>query len=150
VKEMRLSTKGRYGLKAMFQISLQYGEGPITLKTVADEQSLSENYLEQLVSVLRRDGFLESVRGSQGGYLLAKPPGEITVGNILRSLEGNMALADCVIDDEISKCEREEFCVTKLVWQRIGDSINEVIDSITLEDMVNEHMDMLSNKKTEV
>lgn len=147
---MRLSTKGRYGLKAMFQISLQYGEGPITLKTVADEQSLSENYLEQLVSVLRRDGFLESVRGSQGGYLLAKPPGEITVGNILRSLEGNMALADCVIDDEISKCEREEFCVTKLVWQRIGDSINEVIDSITLEDMVNEHMDMLSNKKTEV
>lgn len=147
---MRLSTKGRYGLKAMFQISLQYGEGPITLKTVADEQSLSENYLEQLVSVLRRDGFLESVRGSQGGYLLAKPPGEITVGNILRSLEGNMALADCVIDDEISKCEREEFCVTKLVWQRIGDSINEVIDSITLEDMVNEHMNMLSNKKTEV
>lgn len=147
---MRLSTKGRYGLKAMFELSLHYGEGPIPLKSVADEQKISENYLEQLVSVLRKDGFLESVRGAQGGYLLSKPPSEITVGSILRSLEGNMAPADCVVDNDINKCDREEHCVTKLVWMKIRDSIDEVIDSITLQDMIDEHMDILSNENPEV
>lgn len=143
---MKLSTKGRYGLKAMFQLAVHYGEGPVPLKSVADEQNLSENYLEQLVSVLKKNGLLESVRGAQGGYMLAKPPKDITVGNILRTLEGDMAPSDCVIDDEIYKCEREEYCVTKLVWTRIRDSINDVIDSITLQDMVDEHNKLIINK----
>ena len=143
---MKLSTKGRYGLKAMFQLAVYYGEGPVPLKNVAEEQNFSENYLEQLVSVLKKDGFLESVRGAQGGYMLAKPPKDITVGNILRTLEGDMAPADCVIDDEMYKCEREEYCVTKLVWARIRDSINDVIDAITLQDMVDEHNKLMINK----
>lgn len=143
---MKLSTKGRYGLKAMFQLALYYGEGPVPLKSVADEQNLSENYLEQLVSILKKNGFLESVRGAQGGYMLSKPPKDITVGNILRALEGDMAPVDCVIDDEMYKCEREEYCVTKLVWTRIRDSINDVIDSITLQDMVDEHNKLMINK----
>ncbi|WP_416197861.1 MAG: Transcriptional regulator, BadM/Rrf2 family [Sporanaerobacter sp.] len=147
---MKLSTKGRYGLKAMFQLALHYGEGPIPLKNVADEQNISENYLEQLVAVLKKNGLLESVRGAQGGYLLAKSPDEITVGNILRVLEGDMAPADCVLDNEMFKCEKAEYCVTKLVWTRIRDSIDDVVDSITLQDMVDEHNTIMANKKLEV
>lgn len=143
---MKLSTKGRYGLKAMFQLALYYGEGPISLKNVANEQGISENYLEQIVAQLRKSGLLESVRGAQGGYMLAKAPNEITVGNVLRVLEGDMAPADCILDDELYKCNREEECVTKLVWLKIRDSINEVIDTITLKDMVEEHDNILAEK----
>ena len=135
---MKLSTRGRYGLKAMFQLSLYYGEGPIPLKQVADKQGLSENYLEQLFSLLRKEGLVKSVRGAQGGYMLSREPKDITVGQVLRCLEGNMAPSDCVIDGEESDCEREEFCVTKLVWIKIKDSIDEVIDSISLQDMKND------------
>ena len=145
-EKMRLSTKGRYGLKAMFQLALQYGEGPIPLNNVAQEQKISENYLEQLVATLKKNGFLESVRGAQGGYYLSKSPNEITVGNILRALEGDIAPADCVIDrDEIS-CERAEYCVTKLVWEKIKDSIDDVVDSITLQDMIDEHSTLMAKK----
>lgn len=142
---MRLSTRGRYGLKAMFQLALHYGEGPISLNTIATAQELSENYLEQLVSTLRKAGLLNSVRGAQGGYMLAKSPKEITVGNILRVLEGDMAPADCVIDNA-NGCEKEENCVTKLVWMQMRDSINQVIDSISLQDMLDQQAEMESNK----
>lgn len=135
---MKLSTRGRYGLKAMFQLSLYYGEGPIPLKQIADKQGLSENYLEQLFSTLRKEGLVKSVRGAQGGYMLSREPKDITVGQVLRCLEGNMAPSDCIIDGEESDCEREEFCVTKLVWIKIKDSIDEVIDSISLQDMKND------------
>lgn len=135
---MKLSTRGRYGLKAMFQLSLYYGEGPISLKQIADKQGLSENYLEQLFSILRKEGLVKSVRGAQGGYMLSREPKNITVGQVLRCLEGNMAPSDCVIDGEEIECEREEICVTKLVWIKIKDSIDEVIDSITLQDMKND------------
>lgn len=142
---MKLSTRGRYGLKAMYQLACHYGEGPIPLNSIADEQDLSENYLEQLVATLRKEGLLNSVRGAQGGYMLAKPPEDITVGNILRILEGNLAPADCVIDEEY-ECAKEESCVTKLVWMRIRDSIDEVIDSITLKDMLDESEKMTTNE----
>lgn len=142
---MKLSTRGRYGLKAMYQLALHYGEGPIPLKNVADAQNLSENYLEQLFSTLRKDGLLNSVRGAQGGYMLARPPSQITVGSILRTLEGNLAPADCVIDDGYN-CENEESCVTKLVWVKIRDSIDQVVDSITLQDMLEEHEEMGKDK----
>ncbi|CAK7053675.1 Rrf2 family transcriptional regulator [Tissierella sp.] len=134
---MKLSTRGRYGLKAMFQLALYHGDGPISLKQIADEQNLSENYLEQLFSILKKEGLLNSVRGAQGGYMLSKEPNEITVGNILRAFEGNMAPSECVMGDEF-ECSKEDKCVTKLVWVKIKDSIDEVIDSITLQDMVDD------------
>ncbi|CCQ97596.1 HTH-type transcriptional regulator CymR [[Clostridium] ultunense Esp] len=143
---MRLSTRGRYGLKAMFQLALHYGEGPIPLNSIASAQELSENYLEQLVSTLRKSGLLNSVRGAQGGYMLAKSPEDITVGNILRALEGDMAPADCVIDNS-NGYEKEENCVTKLVWMRMRDSINQVIDSISLQDMLDEQAKMESKQR---
>lgn len=138
---MKLSTKGRYGLKAMFELALHYGEGPIPLKNVAESQGISEHYLEQLIAVLRKNGLVQSVRGSQGGYMLIEAPRKITVGDIIRVLEGEIAPADCVTEDS-NACERENKCVTKLVWIKIRDSINEVIDSITLEDMLEDYNDM--------
>lgn len=138
---MKLSTKGRYGLKAMFELALHYGEGPIPLKNIADSQRISEHYLEQLIAVLRKNGLVKSVRGAQGGYMLIDAPSKITVGSIIRVLEGDIAPADCVIEDN-NMCDREAKCVTKLVWLKIRDSINEVIDSITLEDMLDDYKDI--------
>lgn len=135
---MKLSTKGRYGLMAMFQLALEFGNGPISLKYIAEKQVLSENYLEQLFSNLRRDGLITSVRGAQGGYMLSRDPEEITVGQVLRSLEGSLAPAECTLHD--TDCTKEEGCATKLVMVKIKDSIESVVDSITLKDMVEENL----------
>lgn len=123
---------------AMFELGLNYGEGPISLKKVAQKQGLSDNYLEQLFSILRKDGLLNSVRGSRGGYMLSKPPKDITVGDILRSLEGNLAPAECVVEDDGEECCKFDGCTTKNVLVKIKNSIDEVVDSITLEDMIND------------
>lgn len=133
---MKLSTKGRYGLMAMYQLALDYGHGPISLKFIAEKQGLSENYLEQLFSSLRKDGLITSVRGAQGGYLLSRDPLEITVGQILRSLEGNLGPAECANHD--SDCTKELGCATKSVMVKIKDSIDSVIDAITLKDMLDD------------
>lgn len=141
---MKLSTKGRYGLKAMFQLAISQGDQPVPLKQIAEKQNLSENYLEQLFSTLRKDGLINSVRGAQGGYLLARPPEEITVGNILRALEGELAPSDCITDGA-DECEREDICVTKNVWIKIKDSIDQVVDSISLKDMMEDNEKLNKN-----
>jgi len=93
---------------------------------------LPENYLEQLFATLKKAGHITSVRGAQGGYLLSKDPDSITIGSILRSLEGSLAPVDCVVEDSSPKCDRFDNCVTKIVWEKIRDSVNEAVDSITL------------------
>ncbi len=123
---------------AMFQLALEYGKGPISLNNIAENQGLSESYLEQLFSTLRKDGLIKSVRGAQGGYLLAYDPQEITVGQILRSLEGDLAPAECVGEDPSSDCFKENGCATKLVFVKIKDSIDKVIDTISLADMIDD------------
>lgn len=133
---MKLSTRGHYGLKAMFDLALHYGQGPIPLKNVAERQELSEHYLEQLIAGLRKAGLVKSVRGAQGGYTLAKEPKDIKVGDIVRVLEGSVAPVDCVNEEDPSSCSRFDLCITKNVWEKVRDSINEVLDSITLADMV--------------
>ncbi|MEW6698069.1 MAG: RrF2 family transcriptional regulator [Bacillota bacterium] len=132
---MRLSTKGHYGLKAMFDLAMHYGSEPIPLKTVAERQGISEHYLEQLIAVLRKIGLVKSVRGAQGGYILAKPPSEIKVGDVVRALEGPIAPLDCVSEYEPASCEKVDYCISRDIWARVRDSIAEVLDSITLEDM---------------
>lgn len=143
---MKLSTKGRYGLKAMLELSLHFGEGPLPLNNIAEKQNISEHYLEQLIATLRKDGLVNSVRGAQGGYLLSNKPKEITVGDVIRSLEGNIAPSDCVIEGESIDCANGEFCVTRGVWKKIRDSINQVIDTVTLQDMVDEQEEINKNK----
>lgn len=139
---MRLSTKGQYGVRAMLELALSYGEGPISLKTIAEKQDISEHYLEQLIAVLKKAGLVKSTRGAQGGYTLAMEPKDITVGDILRALEGPLAPVDCVADDTEVECQRADFCVSRLVWQKIKDSLNKVVDSITLQDMIDDYKKM--------
>lgn len=133
---MKLSTRGRYGLKLMYELGKFYGNGPIALRTVAEKQNLSENYLEQLAASLRKSQLINSVRGAQGGYLLARTPEDITVGEILRSLEGDLSPVDCLMEESDFQCSKENSCPTKPVWTKIRDSINNTVDSITLLDML--------------
>ena len=134
---MKLSTKGRYGLKAMFDLALNDGSGPISLTSISQRQGISIHYLEQLVSPLRKAGLLKSVRGAQGGYLLAKQPRDISVREILELLEGPLAPAACVIEGE-SSCDHSDFCASRMIYDRIYASINEVVDNISLQDMLDE------------
>ena len=141
---MILSTKGRYGLKAIFELSLSYGDGPVSLKKICDKYDISENYLEQLFGKLKRAGYIKTTRGAQGGYSLAMEPKDITVGMILRTLEGEITASDC-INKEI--CSRESICATRVIWEKIEKSINDVIDNITLIDMIQEHNKITMEEK---
>ncbi|CEI73630.1 MULTISPECIES: RrF2 family transcriptional regulator [Romboutsia] len=134
---MKLSTKGRYGLKAMFELSLNEENGPVPLKYIAKKQNISEQYLEQIFSSLKKSGLVKSVRGAQGGYLLAKKPEEIKVGDILVVLEGPISISDCVIDEDI--CENSNICVTKVVWEKLKKGIEDVINAINLQDMIDDY-----------
>ncbi len=137
---MLLSTKGRYGLKATFELALNYGNGPLSLKIISRKYNISENYLEQLLSKLRKKGYIKTVRGVNGGYLLALEPSEITVGMILRALEGEMSPSDCLSSE---LCSRESVCATRVVFEKIEKSINDVIDSTYMIDMVNQHREVM-------
>jgi len=135
---VKLSTKGRYGVAAMYDLAMHYGQGPISLKSVAQRQGISEHYLEQLMGSLRKAGFVKSVRGAQGGYALTREPNQITVGDIIRVMEGPTAPVDCLIT---GGCERDRagICVTRGVWAKVRDSIDQVLDSISLSDLSREN-----------
>lgn len=135
---MKLSTKGRYGLRAMIDLAINAKDSQISIKNISERQNISENYLEQIIAVLKKGGFVKSCRGAQGGYSLNKSPIEISVGDILRALEGDLNPVDCITVNEDIQCNESELCVTKFVWKQISDSINNVVDNITLEDLVHE------------
>ncbi len=125
---MKISTKGRYGLTIMIELAKRFGEGPISLKTIAQTHDLSEHYLEQLISPLRNAGLVKSVRGAYGGYILAGEPANITSGDIISVLEGPISPVEGIEDEEPAKRE---------LWIRIRDAVKEVLDSTTLEDLAN-------------
>lgn len=134
---MKFSTRGRYGVQIMVDLAQHATEGPISLKSVADRQKLSEHYLEQLVPELRKAGLVKSIRGSQGGYILAKKPEDIYIGDVIRILEGPIAPVDCTNESNgLTCCEKTDFCVTREVWVKVRDSINDVVDSISLADLL--------------
>ena len=133
---LKVSTKGRYGLRAIVDLAVNDKEGQVSLKSVAERQGLSENYLEQLFASLKKSGLVKSVRGAQGGYMLSKPAEKITVGDVLRSLEGTLCPVDCIDLDMPTSCERIDLCVTAPVWAKLRDKINEVVDSFTIADLV--------------
>lgn len=134
---MKLSTKGKYGLKAIFELSLNANEGPMPLNMIASRQKIPEQYLEQIFSTLKKSKLITSVRGAQGGYLLNKQPEEITVGDILTILEGPVALSQCIIDE--GACENANDCSTRLVWEKLKKGIEDVLNSITLQDMIDDY-----------
>ncbi|MDR2903807.1 MAG: Rrf2 family transcriptional regulator [Clostridiales bacterium] len=134
---MKISTRGRYGLKAMIDLDIESGGGKcICLKSIAERQGIPENYLEQIIAILKKAGFVKSIRGAQGGYILNKPSNEITVGDILRALEGSLSPVNCVESGDAA-CGTGDCgtCPTKSVWGKIYNSLNDVVDSITLEDL---------------
>ncbi len=131
---MKISTKGRYGLRLMVDLAVHDGQGLIPLKEIAVRQEISEKYLEQIMMHLNRSGLVRSVRGAQGGYTLAQPPAAITVGDVLRAMEGSLAPVECVAGDGPG-CERSERCVTLVVWQKLKEAIDNVVDNITLADL---------------
>lgn len=134
---MKLSTKGRYGVRAMFDLAMYSGEEAIPLKSVAQREQISEKYLEHLFASLKKAGLIHSIRGAQGGYRLARPAEEITLGDIIRVLEGPVAPTDCVVKGSAGeKCDRASECVMRNVWSRLSDEINAILDSITLADIV--------------
>lgn len=124
---MKITTKGRYGLTIMIELAKEYGEGPKSLKSIANENDLSEHYLEQLAAPLRNAGLVKSVRGAYGGYKLANPPNEITAGDVIRVLEGPITLVEGI---------EEEKPAQQALWIRIRDAIREVLDNTTLEDLI--------------
>lgn len=135
---MRLSTKSEYGLLACYDLARFAGGSPVPLNAVAERQGISEAYLEQLIGALRRAGLVRSVRGAQGGYVLGRDARSITVGDVIRVLEGPIAPVGCVATDETGPgvCARSEGCVTRPIWERLRDSMELVLDSISLADLV--------------
>jgi len=139
---MKISTKGRYALRLMLDLALNNTGEYITIKSIAARQEISEKYLEQIISLLNRAGYVKSVRGAQGGYKLAKEPVEYTVGMILRLTEGCLAPVDC-LEGEKNECHRNNGCVTKDVWQELYDAIKAVVDHTTLQDLVDKQLNMV-------
>lgn len=135
--DVKLSTKGRYGLRALIDLALYSEEEAVSLQSIAGRQNISVSYLEQLVRKLKKEGLVTSVRGAQGGYKLAKPAQEISVGEVLRALEGSINAVSCGEGENVH-CQGEDLCVTRYVWQRINASIQETVDSIMLDQLVEE------------
>lgn len=146
---MKLSTKGRYGVKAMFELALNYQGNTVSIKEISEKINVSEYYLEQLFSSLRKAGLIKSIRGAQGGYMLSKTPTEISVADIINVLEGPIEISECIEDE--GGCSRTGYCATRLLWIKISDSVNQVINGISLQDMLNDYNErMISNKSGEV
>ncbi len=143
---MKLSTKSRYGIHAMYDLARCGAGEPQSIKAISERQSIPEAYLEQLIGPLRRSGLVRSVRGAQGGYLLAKRPDEITVGQVIRSLEGELNLLDCLTEEEA--CGRACTCATRIVWRKLRDGLNEIVDGITLQDMIDDNESASSGRDT--
>jgi len=132
--DVELSTKAQYGARFMLELALHYGEGPVPLKDIAQRQEFSEKYLWNVMGPLKIVGLIRSTRGSNGGFALTKPPSEINMKEIVSALEGSLCLVQCV--DDPSLCSRVPTCVTRDIWSAASESILKILESITLEDMV--------------
>lgn len=137
---MKLSTRSRYGLKAVVDLAVSYGEGPIALPQLANAQGISEAYLEQLLRSLKKGGVVETVRGAQGGYSLTRAPGDISVQEVLRVLEGSTALTDCV-DTVSGGCENACTCSARPLFLKLQSKINRVLEETTIQDLTDDYIE---------
>lgn len=139
---MKISTKGRYALRVMLDLAINNTGEYVKVKQIAARQDISEKYLEQIIALLNKAGYVISTRGAQGGYRLAKNPEEYTVGMILRQTEGSLSPVAC-LDEGSAPCERCDTCETLEVWKALQDAINQVVDHVTLADLVRRHEERL-------
>ncbi len=140
---MKISTKGRYALRLMLDLALNNTGEYIKIKNISERQEISEKYLEQIVTILSRASYVKSVRGAQGGYKLARDPKDYTVGEILRLTEGSLSPVAC-LDDETECCKIDD-CVTIEIWKRMDKAVSNVVDNITLLDLVDWQMEKVNN-----
>jgi len=131
---MRISTRTRYGMRAMLELAIAYGAGPLQIKVIADRQKISNKYLEQLVGIIKTAGLLRSLRGPHGGYVLTKPPQDIKLSEIFRALEGPVLTVECVENEQA--CDRYADCITRRLWIEVNDAILNVLTGKTLADLV--------------
>ena len=142
---MKISTKGRYALRLMLDIALHEKEGrPVRIKDIASRQDLSCKYLEQIISARHKAGYVRSIRGPQGGYLLTRTPSQYTAGMILRLTEGSLAPVSR-LEGEENTCSRLNECATVILWQKLNDAISGVVDTVTLQDLLEWHCDRCGN-----
>lgn len=142
---VKMSNRTRYGMRAMLHLALFYsGNRPVPAREIADRNKIPENFLEQLLRILRKQGLVESIRGSQGGYVLGREPHDIKVSEIINALEGPISLADCL---EVTPCQESYSCPSRRLWSRIKDSIEKVTETTTLEDLI---VNDLSDKEGEL
>ncbi len=132
---MRISTKIRYGARAMLELASHYGKGPIELKEIAKKENISLKYLEQVINPLRSAGLVKAVRGAKGGYSLAKPPSEICLYDVVETLEGPLHMVECLNNSRA--CQKIPTCVTRDIWKEVSDTIIKIFNAITFEDLVN-------------
>lgn len=138
---MKLSTRGRYGVRLMLDLAFHFGEGPVLLRDIAERQDISEKYLWQLISPLKEAGLVNSLRGAHGGYILAKPPAQINLKEIVTLLEGPLCLVDCV--DKPLLCKRSNNCVMRDIWHEVSAKILSALKAISLEEMVKKQKNKL-------
>jgi len=131
---LKLSTKGQYGVRAMFEIARSCTEGPVNIRAIAERQDVSVAYLEQILNRLRKAGIIRSVKGPGGGYVLSRTPDQVSIGEILRELEGPVAITSCLNPKE--GCMRVEGCVTHLLWKSLGENIEAFLNRMTLSDLL--------------
>lgn len=131
---MKISTKGRYALRVMIDLALNGNERYITAKEISERQEISNKYLEQIIAMLNKAGYLETARGNTGGYKLERKPSEYVIGDILKATEGDLTPIDCLTEE--GKCKRQEICKTYSFWKGLDDAINEYVNSKTLEDLI--------------
>ncbi|MCE5186572.1 MAG: Rrf2 family transcriptional regulator [Planctomycetaceae bacterium] len=136
---MKLSSRTRYGMRAVLELALEYGKAPLQIKTIADREDISNKYLEQLIAMLKASGLVRSIRGPRGGYVLAKPPSEVLMKDVVLTLEGPMVPADCFKHPEYT--ERCTDCATRQIWQKLQTAILDVLESVTLADLVEGKID---------
>lgn len=134
---MRLSTKGRYGLKAIIDLAIHSNEAPVSIHSISVRQEISERYLEQIIAKLKKADLVVSVRGVSGGYQLAKPAEEISVGDVLYALEGDLNPVDCKMLTGDEGCKNSDSCLIKYVWQQIHESIQNTVNHIYLGELIN-------------
>ncbi len=136
---MKLSTRTRYGIRAILELAANYGQGPLQIKIIARHQEISIKYLEQLMAILKTGGFVRSMRGSKGGYLLAKAPNKIKISEVFIALEGQIVTVDCIQDENY--CERGIDCTTRQLWFDVQNAIMKVLESSTLQDLIDRAKD---------
>ncbi len=136
---MKLSTRTRYGIRAVLELAITYGQGPLQLKVIAQHQDISVKYLEQIIAMLKSGGFVRSVRGARGGYILAKSPDQIKLSDILDCLEGLTSIIECVENEYY--CSRVADCIARQLWAQVQKAINDVLQAVTLQDLIDKSKD---------